>query len=105
MHWKYSENADTCKTCIVYIEFICSVAQGDWIDAKARNEFVGVIAFDLSAAFDTISNTTLLDKLKNASYRFAADLFPILSIRSILKCFVEWWFEQAFTLKQRGTPG
>ena len=29
-------------------------AQSDWAAAKARGEVVGVMAFDLSAAFDTI---------------------------------------------------
>ena len=41
-------------------------AQTDWTKAKSRGEFVGVMAFDLSAAFDTVSATTLLRKLQLA---------------------------------------
>jgi hypothetical protein len=41
-------------------------AQADWAAAKARGEVVGVIAFDLSAAFDTIDAGPLIDKLKSA---------------------------------------
>ena len=43
-----------------------TVAQNDWIEAKTKNEIVGVMAFDLSSAFDTLSHTTLLSKLKSA---------------------------------------
>ena len=31
-----------------------TLAQTDWIDAKAKNEVVGIMAFDLSAVFDTL---------------------------------------------------
>ena len=41
-------------------------AQADWAAAKARGEFVGVMAFDLSAAFDTIDMELLIKKLKSA---------------------------------------
>jgi hypothetical protein len=44
-----------------------TVAQNDWVDAKARNEMVGLMAFDLSAAFDTLAHSTLLSKLESAS--------------------------------------
>ena len=37
-----------------------------WAAAKARGEIVGVMAFDLSAAFDTIDAAPLLEKLKSA---------------------------------------
>jgi hypothetical protein len=40
-------------------------AQADWIAAKANDDAVGVLAFDLSAAFDTLATTTLLAKLKS----------------------------------------
>ena len=30
-----------------------TVAQNDWIHAKSKGEIVGVMAFDLSVAFDT----------------------------------------------------
>ena len=40
-------------------------AQNDWIDAKSKGNSVGVMAFDLSAAFDTISPITLLSKLES----------------------------------------
>ena len=43
-----------------------TVAQSDWIDAKAKIEIVGVMAFDLSSAFDTLAHTTLLSKLEIA---------------------------------------
>jgi hypothetical protein len=35
-----------------------TVAQTDWINAKASNELVGIMAFDLSAAFDTLEHLT-----------------------------------------------
>ena len=41
-------------------------AQADWAAAKARGEVVGVMAFDLSAAFDTIDMEPLIEKLKSA---------------------------------------
>jgi hypothetical protein len=41
-------------------------AQADWAAAKARGEVVGVMAFDLSAAFDTIDVAPLIEKLKSA---------------------------------------
>ena len=41
-------------------------AQADWAAAKARGEVVGVMAFDLSAAFDTIDAVLLIEKLKSA---------------------------------------
>ena len=41
-------------------------AQADWAAAKARGEVVGVLAFDLSAAFDTIDAELLIEKLKSA---------------------------------------
>ena len=34
-----------------------TVAQTDWINAKARNELVGIMAFDLSSAFDTLEHS------------------------------------------------
>ena len=43
-----------------------TIAQNDWIDAKSRNDIVGVMAFDLSAAFDTLEHSKLLDKLETA---------------------------------------
>ena len=44
-------------------------AQADWAAAKARGEVVGVMAFDLSAAFDTIDVVHLMEKLKSAGVR------------------------------------
>ena len=44
-------------------------AQADWAAAKARGEIVGVMAFDLSAAFDTIDVVHLIEKLKSAGVR------------------------------------
>ena len=43
-----------------------TVAQSDWVDAKSRNEVVGVMAFDLSAAFNTLEHSKLLSKLNSA---------------------------------------
>ena len=43
-----------------------TVAQTDWLQAKANNEVVGVMAFDLSAAFDTLSHSIILSKLESA---------------------------------------
>ena len=48
----------------VAIGLIC--AQTDWVSAKSKGEFVGIMAFDLSAAFDTIDSTKLIEKLQNA---------------------------------------
>jgi hypothetical protein len=42
-------------------------AQADWAAAKARGEVLGVMAFDLSAAFDTIDAEPLIEKLKYGS--------------------------------------
>ena len=39
-------------------------AQADWAGAKAKGNFVGVMAFDLSAAFDTIDPAALLKKIE-----------------------------------------
>ena len=41
-------------------------AQSDWIKAKSNGDVVGVMAFDLSAAFDTVATPTLLAKLESA---------------------------------------
>ena len=43
-----------------------SCAQAEWVAAKNRNEYVAILGFDLSAAFDTISIGPLSQKLKNA---------------------------------------
>ena len=43
-----------------------SAAQADWAAAKNRNEFVAILTFDLSAAFDTISVDALSQKLRDA---------------------------------------
>ena len=40
-------------------------AQNDWVEAKSRGDAVGVMAFDLSAAFDTVASHTLLTKLES----------------------------------------
>ena len=42
-------------------------AQNDLFEAKSTGEAVGVLAFDFSAAFDTIAYTTLLNKLESAN--------------------------------------
>ena len=39
-------------------------AQTDWVKAKANGDIVGVLLFDLSAAFDTLATPTLLAKLE-----------------------------------------
>ena len=41
-------------------------AQADWVAAKNRGEAVAIIAYDLSAAFDTISIDPLTEKLEAA---------------------------------------
>ena len=46
-----------------------TVAQTDWINAKASSELVGILAFDLSAAFDTLEHLLLLMKLESASIK------------------------------------
>ena len=43
-----------------------TIAQCDWIHAKSKNDIVGLMAFDLSSAFDTLSHSTLLAKLKSS---------------------------------------
>ena len=48
----------------VAMALACS--QADWIAAKNRGEAVAIIAYDLSAAFDTIAIGPLTQKLKNA---------------------------------------
>ena len=48
------------------VSMALTVAQNDWIHAKSMNEVVGLMAFDLSAAFNTLDHSTLLSKLKNA---------------------------------------
>ena len=40
-------------------------AQTDWIEAKSCGDTVGVNAFDLSSAFDTIDSSALLAKLQS----------------------------------------
>ena len=41
-------------------------AQTDWIKSKSCGDTIGVITFDFSAAFDTISPIKLLEKLESA---------------------------------------
>jgi hypothetical protein len=41
-------------------------SQADWVAAKNRGEAVAIIAYDLSAAFDTIALVPLTQKLKAA---------------------------------------
>jgi len=41
-------------------------AQTDWIEAKSSGQVVGLLAFDFTAAFDTIACPTLLTKLETA---------------------------------------
>ena len=43
-----------------------SCSQADWAEAKLRNEAVAIIAFDLSAAFDTVALKPLTEKLMAA---------------------------------------
>ena len=44
-------------------------AQADWVAEKSKGNCVGVMAFDLSAAFDTISAAPLIEKLKDAGVK------------------------------------
>ena len=41
-------------------------AQTDWVSAKSKGNFVGIMAFDFSAAFDTVNCDKLLQKLELA---------------------------------------
>ena len=50
--------------CSVAMALAC--AQSDWIEAKSKGEFVGILAFDLTAAFDMVGLTILLRKLESA---------------------------------------
>ena len=43
-----------------------AVAQTDWLHAKSHKELVGIMAFDLSSAFDTLEPSKLLAKLETA---------------------------------------
>ena len=43
-----------------------SCSQADWVAAKNRGEAVAIIAYDLSAAFDTIAIGPLTQKLEAA---------------------------------------
>ena len=45
----------------VAMALIC--AQTNWLEAKSKGDYVGVMAFDMSAAFDTVNLTLLLSKL------------------------------------------
>ena len=54
----------------VAMALTCS--QADWVAAKNRGEAVAIIAYDLSAAFDTIAIGPLTKKLE------AAGVYPIL---------------------------
>ena len=44
-------------------------AQNDWTEAKSKGDTIGIISFDLSAAFDTIETLTLLCKLESTGIR------------------------------------
>ena len=48
------------------VSMALTMVQIDWIDAKAKNDVVGIMAFDLSAAFDTLEMSTLLAKLESS---------------------------------------
>ena len=48
------------------VSMALTVAQNDWADAKAKDNHVGIMAFDLSSAFDTLDHTTLLKKLEKS---------------------------------------
>ena len=41
-------------------------AQNDWVESKANGDTIGIMAFDFSSAFDTISPTKLIAKLESA---------------------------------------
>ena len=43
-------------------------AQSDWTRAKSNGDFMGIMTFDLSSAFDTVSAKTLLKKLESAGF-------------------------------------
>ena len=47
------------------VSMALTCAQTDWFEAKSKGNTVGVMAFDLSAAFDTVSAPTLLTKLES----------------------------------------
>ena len=51
----------------VTMGLIC--AQTDWVSAKSKGEFVGILASDLSAAFDIIDSANLIKKLKLAGVK------------------------------------
>ena len=51
------------------VDMALAVAQTDWINAKARNELVGIMVFDLLTAFDTLEHLLLLRKLESASIK------------------------------------
>ena len=38
-------------------------AQTDWVSAKSKGDFVGVIAFDLSSTFNTVDSAKLIPKM------------------------------------------
>ncbi len=44
-------------------------AHGDWMGAKSRSEVIGIAAYDLSSAFDTIDHDRLVAKLKGLGVR------------------------------------
>jgi hypothetical protein len=44
-------------------------SHGQWVKLRQRYKFVGVIAYDLSSAFDTLDPSVLLDSLNNIGVR------------------------------------